>query len=83
MGFKMNCDRCGRFIQNISMKELKKQTVFDAEIICVHCQKWEANAKRSIENAVNKMQKDLETYKKTFVEEIRDICNASRAVEED
>ena len=82
MGFKMNCDRCGRFIQNISMKELKKQTVFDEEIICAHCKKWEQNSQQRVEKAIGRMKNELESYKKTFIEEIRDICNASRGGDE-
>jgi hypothetical protein len=81
MGFKMNCDRCGRFIKNLSMVDLKKQVDIGQEIICSPCQKWEATAKSSIEKEINRMKGDLEKYKKDFVEVIRTICEESRVEE--
>ena len=81
MGFRMNCDRCGRFIRNLSIEELKKHSG-SKEILCTPCQTWEKRSQASVEEAVDRMKGDLEKYKQTFVNEIRDICNASR-VEED
>lgn len=77
MGFKMNCDRCGRFIRNISMSELKKQTDFGKEIICPQCSNWEKRSRVSVEKAVERMKGDLEKYRIRFVEKIKQICEES------
>ena len=78
MGFKMNCDRCGRFIKNMSIVELRKQTDYTKEVLCTSCINWETNAKRGVEKAIDKMKGDLEKYRTGFVEEIQNICKASR-----
>jgi ssDNA-binding Zn-finger/Zn-ribbon topoisomerase 1 len=78
MGFKMNCDRCGRFMRNISMGELKKQTDFGKEIICTPCKNWELRSRSAVEKAVDRMNGRLEKYRTTFLAEIRKICEESR-----
>jgi len=47
MGFLMKCDRCGRFIKNVSLKQLKGMTGDD--IVCTSCVKVEDACKVRID----------------------------------
>ena len=47
MGFQMNCDRCGRSIRNLSVKELKNLP--EDEVVCKNCQKTEKEIRRKVE----------------------------------
>lgn len=54
MGFMMKCDRCGRFIKNVSVKQLK--TMNDDEVVCTQCVKVEDKCK----GQVDKLKKTAE-----------------------
>jgi hypothetical protein len=57
MGFRMSCDRCGRFMKNVKMTDLKG--LGNNEIVCPVCQKVESKAKGDIERLKNVAQGEI------------------------
>ena len=70
MGFRMSCDRCGRFMKNVRAIDLKKMS--DGEIVCPVCQKVEAKVKSDVERmklvAQGEINKMVDKYKETIIE---------------
>ena len=70
MGFRMSCDRCGRFMKNVKISELKK--IRDDEIVCPRCEKIEQRVKSDVERmrlvAQGEINKMCEKYRDTIVE---------------
>ncbi len=74
MGFRMNCDRCDKYMKNVSAKDLidieKK-----GEILCVNCAKVEkslhAYAEKMKTRAVGEMNKVVQTLKEMITLEIQ------------
>lgn len=70
MGFRMSCDRCGRFMKNVKATDLRKMR--DDEIVCPVCQKVEARVKQDVERlklvAQSQFNKMVDEYKQTIVE---------------
>jgi len=70
MGFRMSCDRCGRFMKNVKASDLKKMR--DDEIVCARCQKVEEKVKGDVERAKqvakNEIDKLCAGYKDTIID---------------
>jgi len=74
MGFQVNCDRCGRFMRNISGKDLK--SMMEKEITCKVCISVEEQVKTKVDTL--KRQADVElkkvhtAYKTLLIETIQE-----------
>ena len=80
MGFRMSCDRCGRFLKNVSLKDLKQMK--DSEVVCGNCQKIESIAKAQVEKIKKAAQADFEKlandYKTTVSELLQGIVDGDK-----
>ena len=70
MGFRMSCDRCGRFMKNVKASDLKKMR--DDEIVCARCQKIEDKVKHDVDRmkamANAEIEKMCGKYRETIIE---------------
>ena len=75
MGFRMSCDRCGRFMQNVKMTELKK--IGNSEILCKPCVDMESKVRGQLERlkkqAEAEFAKTLKDYKTILTKMIQEI----------
>jgi len=73
MGFRMSCDWCGRFMKNLSMKDLKSMS--DDNIVCPQCEKKIAILSKTFDKMKNNAQAEftklLAGYKSDFREAIQ------------
>lgn len=58
MGLRLDCDRCGRFIKNVSLKDIR--SLPREEVVCVKCKQFEESAKSSIAAIRKTAQADFE-----------------------
>lgn len=67
MGFRMSCDRCGRFMRNVKLADIKSMP---DEIICKECINVENRVKRDIDVIKRKAENDFNTLATAYKEEI-------------
>jgi len=73
VGFRMSCDRCGRFMQEIKGESLKKYD--NKEIVCPACEKVEGKIVGEVERMRLVAQKDVnklvDQYRQMMIEIIQ------------
>ena len=84
MGFRMTCDRCGRFIKNLSVKDLKNLP--NDEVVCSNCKKMEEIAKSQVDKIKRAAQADFEKmamdYKTTITNMLQGVVDGDKAESE-
>lgn len=67
MGLLVQCDRCGRTVQNMPLSKLKSMT--QTEIICKECKDMEANLENAFRKLKEKYIKEHQAIQDKFTKE--------------
>jgi len=78
MGIKLNCDRCGRFIKNVSIKNIN--TLTEGDSVCKICTEVEIRHKAYIDRFKTKVTNDALKFVSKWHEEYEKLLK--KAVEE-
>ena len=71
MGIKLNCDRCDRFIKNVSVKNIN--TLSDSDVICKICKEVELKHKQYIDRFKAKVVADAKNFTTKWREEYENL----------
>lgn len=75
MAFKMNCDRCDKFIKNVSADEMRDTLQRKKEVVCNECAKTEETLLKFLEMkqgaAVARIKEFVANFKEEVKKEIR------------
>ena len=71
MSFKMNCDRCDRFIKNITADQMREALQKKDEALCKHCAAVEEGLQKFVELKKNAAMAAINKVANEFKEEIR------------
>lgn len=72
MAFKLNCDRCDRFIKNVPAAKVRTLIDSHQEIICKGCQTTEEGLQKFIESLRVKAQREFEILAKRYKDLIKE-----------
>jgi hypothetical protein len=71
MAFKMNCDRCDKFIKNVSADEMRDTLQRKAETVCKECAKTEETLLKFVEIKQRAAVARLKEFVTSFKDEIQ------------
>jgi len=71
MSFKMNCDRCDRFIKNITADQMREALQKKDETVCKNCAAAEEGLQKFIELKKNAAMAAINQVVNGFKDEIR------------
>ena len=71
MAYRMHCDRCERYINDVPFKELEKLADSKIELLCKTCKKFEEKCERILSRLHDRSKQVLEEETKKLREEAK------------